>query len=86
MRPRTNNSDHFRPKLGEENGTYVYQLMLNSMQVLPVANVSQITLFENKIQDTGLSSPGKKQKRQEPDISLQSKKKHESAQKNVTAT
>ena len=44
MRPSNKNVGNYRPKDGEQNGSRVYQLMLNSMQVLPVANISDIVL------------------------------------------
>ena len=47
MKPSNKNVGAYRPKPGEQNGSRVYQLMLNSMQVLPVANISNITWLEN---------------------------------------
>jgi hypothetical protein len=41
-------------------------MMLNSMQVLPVANISQIALFDNQIEDT-TSVSEQKRKRKTPD-------------------
>jgi hypothetical protein len=43
LRPSNRNEGGYRPKDGEQNGVRIYQLMLNSMQMLPVANISQIT-------------------------------------------
>jgi hypothetical protein len=44
-RPQSN----FRARDSEENGSHTYQLILNSMQVLPVADISKIALFDNSL-------------------------------------
>jgi len=43
---------NFKAKDGEQNRSHIYQLMLNSMQILPVANISHIVFFNNLIIDT----------------------------------
>ena len=52
MRPSNNPNSNFKAKDGEQNGTRIYQLMLNSMQILPVADISHIAFFNNRIVDT----------------------------------
>jgi hypothetical protein len=49
LRPSKRNDGGYRPKDGEQNGVRIYQLMLNSMQILPVANISQITAQDNSV-------------------------------------
>jgi hypothetical protein len=51
MRPTNRPQSHFRARTGEENGSRTYQLILNSMQVLPVADISKIALFDNRLVD-----------------------------------
>ena len=51
MRPTNRSQSHFRARTGEENGSRTYQLILNSMQVLPVADISKIALFDNSLVD-----------------------------------
>ena len=34
----------YKPKEGEQNGVHIYQLILNSMQMLPITNILQITI------------------------------------------
>jgi len=58
LRPSNNANGNFKAKDGEQNGTRIYQLMLNSMQILPVADISFIAFSENHIVDT--TSKGKR--------------------------
>jgi hypothetical protein len=51
LKPSNKTSGHFKPRDGEQNGTRIYQLILNSMQELPVANISQMALLDNRIVD-----------------------------------
>jgi hypothetical protein len=62
LRPNNNNNTRFRPRDGEQNGSRVYQLILNSMQVLPVTDISKIALIDGRITDPRESSPNKKRK------------------------
>ena len=62
MRPNNNNNSRFQPRDGEQNGSRVYQLILNSMQILPVTDISKITLLDNHITDPGKSPTNKKRK------------------------
>jgi hypothetical protein len=49
---------NYRPKEGKENGNHIYQMMLNSMQVLPVTNICHIAAFDNE--NTVLGSKDKR--------------------------
>ena len=62
MRPNNNNNSRFQPRDGEQNGSRIYQLILNSMQILPVTDISKIALLDNRITDPGESPTNKKQK------------------------
>jgi len=53
LRPSNKNAGNYRPKDGEENGSRIYQMMLNLMQVLPVADILQMALLDNRIIDVG---------------------------------
>jgi hypothetical protein len=55
----------FKPKEGEQNESQTYQLILNSMQILTVANISKIVLLDSKITDNG--SPSKTKQKVPPD-------------------
>ena len=66
---------NFRPRDGEENGTRTYQLILNSMQVLPVRDISKIAFINNNIADTEPISKGKRKARAEADVRADKKKK-----------
>lgn len=73
MRPTRNRS---RPlKDGEQNGSRTYQLILNSMQLLPVANISKIALLDNNIRHTELASPSKGKRKANTDTDVQPDKK-----------
>jgi len=61
MKPNTKEHSNFKPTDGEQNGTRIYQMMLKSMQILPVAENSKIALLENNIVDT--ASKGKRKAR-----------------------
>jgi hypothetical protein len=61
MKPNTKEHSSFKPRDGEQNGTRIYQMMLKSMQILPVAENSKIALLENNIVDT--ASKGKRKAR-----------------------
>ena len=43
LRPTTRNTSSYKYKEGDENGNRVYQVMLNSMQLLPITDISKIT-------------------------------------------
>jgi len=60
LRPSNNPTGNFKAKDGEQNGSRIYQLMLNSMQILPVADISHIAFFDDCIVDTTPSSKGKR--------------------------
>ena len=51
MKPNNRSQGNYRPRDGEQNGARIYQLILNSMQVMPVADISKIALIDNKIVD-----------------------------------
>lgn len=51
MRPTNRPQSHFRARTSEENGSHTYQLILNSMQVLPIADISKIALFNSNLLD-----------------------------------
>ena len=65
MRPSNNPNGNFKAKDGEQNGSRIYQLMLNSMQILPVADISHIA-FDDRIIDTAPSSSKGKRKADAP--------------------
>ena len=61
MSPNNNiKNSRFRPRDGEQNGSRVYQLILNSMQILPVTDI--LALLDNHITDPDKSPTNKKQK------------------------
>ena len=60
MHPSNRANSNFKLKDGEQNGSRVYQLMLNSMQVLPVADILKIALLENDIADLASDSQAKR--------------------------
>jgi hypothetical protein len=62
LRPSNKQNGNFKAKDGEQNGVRIYQLMLNSMQVLPVADISHIVFLNNNIVDTTPSSSKGKRK------------------------
>jgi hypothetical protein len=62
LKPNNNNNSRFRPRDSEQNGSRVYQLILNSMQILPVTDISKIALLDNRITDPDESPTNKKRK------------------------
>jgi hypothetical protein len=60
--PNNNNNIRFCPRVGEQNGSRVYQLSLNSMQILLVTNISKMAVIDGSIMDPGKSSPSTKWK------------------------
>jgi hypothetical protein len=77
LRPSNNANGNFKAKDGEQNGSRIYQLMLNSMQILPVADISHIA-FDDRIIDTAPSSSKGKRKADAPVNPPPNKKKAES--------
>jgi hypothetical protein len=71
MRPMNKPQSNFRARDGEENGTRTYQLILNSMQVLPVADISKITLLDK---NSSSSSKGKRKAREDAGVPPEKKK------------
>jgi hypothetical protein len=53
LKPNTRERGDIRGRDGEQNGTCIYQLMLNEIQMLPIADESKIALLENKVVDLG---------------------------------
>ena len=43
LRPNTRNTSNYTRKEGDENGARVYQLMLNSMQILPINDITEVS-------------------------------------------
>jgi hypothetical protein len=62
LRPSNKQNGNFKAKDGDQNGARIYQLMLNSMQVLLVADISHIAFLDNNIVDTTPSSSKGKRK------------------------
>jgi hypothetical protein len=75
LRPSNKQNSNFKAKEGEQNGARIYQLMLNSMQVLPVADISFIAFADNNIVDTTPSSSKGKRKAGSVDDDQPPKKK-----------
>lgn len=64
------NSNSRSKREGEENGSRIYQMMLQSMQVLPSPDISKSSLLKGHIVDTtDTASPVKKGKRKTADSS-----------------
>jgi hypothetical protein len=74
MRPTNRSQSNFKPNDGKQNGTCTYQLILNSMQVLPVADISKIALIGNGIVDSSSPSKGKRKARAETGAQPEKKK------------
>ena len=66
---------NFRPRDSKENGTRTYQLILNSILVLPVQDISKIAFINNNIADTEPISKDKRKARAEADVRADKKKK-----------
>jgi hypothetical protein len=67
------NVGNYRPKDGKENSTCIYQMMLNSMQFLPIVDISQMALLDNRIANMG--SKGKHKAVDETGTETHAKKK-----------
>ena len=56
LRPNSRNNSNYNRKEGDENGARIYQLMLNSMQILPINDITEISLPDSsqkrKIEET----------------------------------
>jgi hypothetical protein len=63
LKPNTRERGDFRGRDGEQNGTCIYQLTLNEIQMLPIADESKITLLENKVVDSGTTEGNSSGKR-----------------------
>ena len=64
LRPTSRNNSSYKHKEGDENGSRVYQLMLNSMQILPITDISKITNLpqKRKIESDDAGSSNRKKK------------------------
>jgi hypothetical protein len=87
MKPSGRPPVNYRPREGEQNGARIYQLILNSMQLLPVANISKVALMDNRIADIETPVKAKRKAREDAAVDPQpAKKKPATRAKRVTRT